>query len=644
MRQRLTLCASITKDSVVSSEGKVWVAVRRETLAQHSIFGITMVTSSAVSASEQAPEDPRIGLVLLDRYRIVKKLGAGGMGDVYEGVHELIGKKLAIKCLHADFSAHPEAVARFQREARAATAVGNEHIVDVSDIGELPDGSPFMVMEYLEGQELAGIVDETKKISIPRAIKIALEILEALHAAHESGVVHRDMKPENVFLIRRGENEDFVKVLDFGISMITENSDAALGRMTQTGVAMGTPNYMSPEQAKGDRDLDHRTDLYSLGVILYEVLTGKVPFSAGTLAVLMTKILTESPRPISDIRDDVPVALDRIILRAMAKAPAVRYEDAEEFADALRPFLDPDYVPDDVFTGQFLAEANSQLGETAILGTPVRPVQATAKLESAALLAEASKLEKASLGEPPASESSEGGSAESGQTALVRELGQTEEDAPVPTFGQATLHNAGISTGTGKRNVIIAASCAAVAAAVFTFTRSGDTEQTAAKEQVVVVTPDAMPLELADAASADITTPPPNAEVLITITAVPQEAQIFVNGAAFPNGEEVHQPRSTTPTQILVSLDGYKLQNTVTVFDRDRSLNYELEKLAGFEKAGSDKGRKRGGVREKKGDTKDESSKTPDPKSGGDSNDTTTKGNESGDSKKPDGKFRESFE
>ncbi len=600
-----------------------------------------MVPLSAVSATEHSSDDPRIGLVLLDRYRIVKKLGAGGMGDVYEGVHELIGKKLAIKCLHADFAAHPEAVARFQRESRAATAVGNEHIVDVSDVGELPDGSPFMVMEYLQGQELAGLIDSNASIAVPRVIKIALEILEALHAAHKSGVVHRDMKPENVFLIQRGDNADFVKVLDFGISMITENSDAALGRMTQTGVAMGTPNYMSPEQAKGERSLDHRTDLYSLGVILYEILTGQVPFQAGTLAVLMTKILTEVPKPISEIRPDVPVALDRIILRAMAKEPAVRYEDAEEFADALRPFLDPDYVPNE--TGL----SGNSFGPTVALAVPQNKGLGATRVLGAASKSSEETPSKESTAELPTKRE---GERQAEQTENVRELArlESEDGAPIPAFSQATLHDAGIMSRSPKRGLLIVAGLAALAAGVFVVSRSsgsGTTESGEPKNSIVTSTgSDAMPRQEHDARQTAATTVlPPVTEVLVKITASPSGAKVFVNGAPFPNGEEVNQLRATQPVQVMVSLDGYKLHNAVTVFDRDRSLHYELEKLntnAGG-KTIRNKGGKGSGKRNQSGEN---SAAKGDPVAEKDSNENKDKGGKGGESTESNSKFRETFE
>ncbi len=501
-----------------------------------------------LSASQHFSHDERLGLVLLDRYRIVKKLGSGGMGDVYEGVHELIGKKLAIKCLHVEFSANTEAVARFKREARAATAVGNEHIVDVSDIGELPDGSPFMVMEFLKGQELAGLIDGEESLPIPRVIKIVLEILEALQAAHDCGVVHRDMKPENVFLIERGGNPDFVKVLDFGISMISEHADVAKGRMTQTGIAMGTPNYMSPEQAKGDRGLDHRTDLYSVGVILYEALTKKAPFHAGTLAVLMTKILTEQPTSLLAHRRDIPVDLDRIVLRAMAKEPEVRFESAEEFADALRPFLEQDYAP--------RASSGDNLKSTV----PLQISSATEPLEG--------EMDATAEVAFRADRSNEEGSL------------PAREELEAPVFSNQTLLAAGIGGAKSKSKVVWAVGAALLLAGVagFALTRSSDdseqhVENGKGKVQAQTPTQPAMP---PDAVPEKVIE---DKEVVIKITTVPANASVFVNGAPFPSGEEVNQPRTTESVRIMVSLDGYRLHNAVAIFDRDRQLHYALQPL-----------------------------------------------------------------
>ncbi|MCA9602619.1 MAG: serine/threonine protein kinase, partial [Myxococcales bacterium] len=203
------------------------------------------------SGAPPSPADDKVGLVLGGKYRILRKLGAGGMGSVYEAEHELIGKRVAIKTLNAEFVKEPSVVERFRREARAATAAGNEHIIDVTDLGELPDGSPFLVMEFLEGQDFSGVLESEGALPAGRVARIVRQVCDALGAAHAQGIVHRDLKPENIFLVQRKGDRDFVKVLDFGISKMREAGEGVNKSLTQTGTALGTPHYMSPEQAQG---------------------------------------------------------------------------------------------------------------------------------------------------------------------------------------------------------------------------------------------------------------------------------------------------------------------------------------------------------------------------------------------------------
>jgi len=276
--------------------------------------------------------------MLLGRYRIVRKLGEGGMGAIYEAEHELIGRKLAVKCLHKQFSQDSEVVERFKREARAATMIGNEHIIDVTDMGEFADSTPFIVMEYLDGREFAEVIEKDGPLSIGRTVHIITQVCDALAAAHTKGIVHRDLKPENIFLVSRRGRADFVKVLDFGVSKIRESAEKIQGSLTRTGITMGTPHYMSPEQAQGLRDTDHRTDLYALGVITYLALTGEVPFDGDTLPALMVKVMTSEPMPMGAYRMDIPEGLEDIVQKMLCKRAADRFSSAEEVASALQVY------------------------------------------------------------------------------------------------------------------------------------------------------------------------------------------------------------------------------------------------------------------------------------------------------------------
>ncbi|HEX7479789.1 MAG TPA: serine/threonine-protein kinase [Polyangiales bacterium] len=272
--------------------------------------------------------DPLIGQVLDGRYRVEKVLGEGGMGIVYKAVHTTLGKALAIKVLRPEVSKNDEIVARFRQEAQSASAIGNQHIIDISDFGSLPDGSTYFVMEFLSGRSLTDAMAQGK-FPPERTIRVVKQLAGALGAAHEIGIVHRDMKPDNVQLVERGSEKDFVKVLDFGIAKVGGNTS----KLTQAGQVFGTPHYMSPEQCAGT-NVDHRTDIYAVGVILYEMATGKVPFDADNLMGILTKHLYENPIAPHDLPPpvDVPPALEAVILKCLQKKADVRYQTMAELA------------------------------------------------------------------------------------------------------------------------------------------------------------------------------------------------------------------------------------------------------------------------------------------------------------------------
>src|SRR6478609_5085049 len=239
------------------------------------------------------------GDIIDGKYRIVRLIGEGGMGAVYEGENMRIHRRVAIKVLHAAVAQTGEAIARFEREAQAAGRIGSEHIVEVLDMGNLSSGDRYMVMEFMDGDALSGRIRARGQLTPGEIYPILQQLLEALAAAHGAGIIHRDLKPDNVYLLKsRGGKADFVKLLDFGISKFNQMSGDSGFSMTRTGAVMGTPYYMAPEQAKGARDLDHRVDLYAAGVILYEAVTGEVPFNADTFNELLFKIVLETARPV----------------------------------------------------------------------------------------------------------------------------------------------------------------------------------------------------------------------------------------------------------------------------------------------------------------------------------------------------------
>jgi serine/threonine-protein kinase len=286
--------------------------------------------------SESPPAgDALVGRVLGGRYRLAERLGQGGMGTVYRGMHTLMDKPLAVKILRGELATDADAVARFHREARSASRLDHDHCIRVTDFGQSEDGLLYLTMELLEGRSLARRMRDGR-LPVAEACSIAYAIALALEHAHEAGVIHRDLKPDNVFLAKRSRGREVVKVLDFGLAKLASDSGKSRS-ITRDGTVFGTPEYMAPEQAQGD-PLDARTDLYALGVLLYHMLTGELPFQAETFVALLTKHIREQPRPPRDLVPDLPPALDAIVMKCMAKRADGRFESASALAEALLPF------------------------------------------------------------------------------------------------------------------------------------------------------------------------------------------------------------------------------------------------------------------------------------------------------------------
>jgi serine/threonine protein kinase len=274
-----------------------------------------------------------VGQVLADRYRIVKLLGEGGMGQVYEAQHVNINKKFAIKLLRPEIVSNAEAVQRFRQEAWSASSIGHDNIIEIDDFATLPNGSVYLAMEYLAGGSLAERMKLPPPLELGEALDIFVQVARGLSAAHDKAIIHRDMKPENIFLAEK-QSRVVVKILDFGIAKVSgaEGSHS----LTRTGAIFGTPHYMSPEQALG-KQLDHRSDIYSVGVIMYEVFTGRVPFEAESFMGILTKHITSEPRRPTEVAPDrqIPEEIEMIIMKAMAKDSADRYASMIELQNDL---------------------------------------------------------------------------------------------------------------------------------------------------------------------------------------------------------------------------------------------------------------------------------------------------------------------
>lgn len=305
---------------------------------------------------EEAPQPLAPGTVLAGRFRVVRRLGFGGMGSVYEVEHEITKHRRALKLMHPAFAARAEHVARFLREASAAGRIGNPHIAETFDAGKLESGEPYIVMELLDGQPLSDLIEARGQLGFAEAISLTLQAAEGIEAAHAAGIVHRDLKPENVFVC--AGPVPFVKILDFGISKFDPEKTGD-SRLTVDGATMGTPTHMSPEQIRGQADIDGRTDVYALGLVLYESVTGRKVYFAETLTQLAVMIHEGRYAPVAHFRADAPAGFEEVIARALDANRDTRYQTVRAFAEALTRFVDWSAAPNTEQLGPTGARATS---------------------------------------------------------------------------------------------------------------------------------------------------------------------------------------------------------------------------------------------------------------------------------------------
>ncbi|MEB2312376.1 MAG: serine/threonine-protein kinase [Sorangiineae bacterium] len=452
------------------------------------------------------------GDVLAGKYRVDKVLGVGGMGVVVAAHHLQLDEKVALKFLLPEMLSNAEAVARFEREARAAVKIKSEHVARVSDVGKLENGAPYMVMEYLDGGDLAAWVQQRGALPVEQAVELVLQACEALAEAHALGIVHRDLKPANLFCIRRADGLLSIKVLDFGISKVT-----ALGgsgpdmSMTKTQALMGSPLYMSPEQMQSAKNADMRADLWALGVILYELLTGQVPFNGEVLPELVLKVVSAPPAPMRSLRPDLPDGLEAVVLRCLEKDRERRFANVAELAVALAEF---------------------------------GPRRARGSVERASRVLQAAGLSASALALPP---SSEAGAAVGRAAGTVGSWAQT---APGGGRGKVFAGAIGAAVIAGALAVVV----------LVLLRRSPDTSVNAAAgasaaglvgsadAPVVPATVTPPPAELAPSASASAAPPPAETHSPTPPSTPPSKPVARTTAKHAPPGAPAAAPPKPTPT------------------------------------------------------------------------------------------------
>jgi serine/threonine-protein kinase len=474
-------------------------------------------TAEAGPAPAPADEGDLLGQVVADRYRVLKKMGEGGMGTVYLAEHITIEKKVALKVLLHEYARKADLKERFLQEARAAARIGHENIVDITDFGDSPDGSVFFAMEFLEGSDLSRVIRKGGPIPWGRAKPILLQICRALSAAHAKGIIHRDMKPENIYLIEREGRSDFVKVLDFGIAKMSMEGSGE-SRLTRTGMIFGTPEYMSPEQAQGNKP-DHRVDIYAVGVIMYEMLTGHVPFKADTFMGILTKHIFEQPIPPTQMNPDVgiPAEVEALVMKALNKERDQRFQSMAEMAAAI-------------------AQASGRM---------TRPTGDIAAIEPRIMAT-------ASGANPPI------------ERPLARPVGTAGD------LGEAAIY------GSGRRSLIIVGVVVGllIAGGVGAFLvlrgdgNAGPKTPPPKEGSAKVVTP------LAPDAAPRVVTPPPKVPLrhLVTIRSKPADAEVFAaDGSKLGKTPlELTLDHGTKPVVFTLRLAGYQDRKAEVTPDRDK--------------------------------------------------------------------------
>jgi serine/threonine-protein kinase len=473
--------------------------------------------SKLPDAVDDRSVDPMIGTTIDGRYIVESLLGEGGMGTVYAARHAIIDKRVAIKVLRKEAAADESSAQRFIIEAKAASKIGHQNIVDITDFGVLPAGNAYFVMEFLDGPTLGKLVHELKHIPPARAVAICMQVARGLAAAHEKAIIHRDLKPENIFVLEKDGTPDFVKIVDFGIA-----KDVKAGkRLTAVGMVLGTPEYMSPEQATG-QETDHRVDQYALGCILYEMLTGDVPFKGENAPKTLTKHVFDAVVPPTKLRPDleIPLLVEDIVLRMLQKKPSDRYSDMRALIEAFDAALGK------IASGDAPARRTSVDGLSRPTARPVAP-----------------------------------------PTDSVPELPRNKG----PMYAAV-----GVSVAAALVIVAVAVTHLRRPAAVEQVAQAAPTPAAAAATAPAVATPTAAAPTRA-APTAPVAAAAAASDVQIQVATVPTGAEVYLGGELLGTSPiDVKHARAAEPLTLLVRKAGFREERRAVTLDRDQSLDLVL--------------------------------------------------------------------
>lgn len=470
----------------------------------------------------------------IGNYVVREKIGEGGMGVVYLAEHPRIARRVAVKVLLAHHGKDQEIVNRFFTEARAANEIRNEHIIDILDFGELDNGTPYFVMEWLDGQSLDRVLAKGARLAFPRTLHILDGVGSALSAAHAHSIVHRDLKPDNVFLIHRESDPEFVKVLDFGVAKLLQDQLQNLGSdmRTRNDVLLGTPSYMSPEQCRGAGRVDQRSDIYAMGVLLYQMTTGRLPFVAQGLGELLVLHMTADPPLPRSIDPQIPEALEAVTLHALAKSPDQRYQTVQAMLDDLHVCAPPAAM-------ERPARMSGQMPVVQPLDTPIvlespRPDVGTLSEAAAELIERAHP------------------------TSVLRGSGWGL--AAISGLAVAAVAAVAIFFGWSHRSTIAPAAQAIPDAAMITTTAPPP-----------------------DAAEGSLAVEPPRVDaalavVKLSLETLPATAEIFLDDKPLANPFSGTFPRDQEHHRLLVKAKGYRAESSTVMLDHDQALKVELKR------------------------------------------------------------------